>query len=72
LEKTKVGIGAYFHRSKEDEEMLQVKVSVYSLSVSVESHAGLAVIGERSVLDRNIYRKINLKIMYPFEFLHSI
>ena len=27
MEKTKVGIGAYFHRSKDDDEMLQVKVA---------------------------------------------
>ena len=69
-----MGIGAYFHRSKEDEEMLQVKVCerLFSLSVSVESHAGLAAIGEKSDLDRNIYRKMNLKIMDPFEFLRSI
>ena len=25
MEKTKVGIGAYFHRSKDDDELLQVK-----------------------------------------------
>jgi len=29
MEKTKVGIGAYFHRSKDDDEMLQVKVLIH-------------------------------------------